>query len=179
MKSVNKLLERPVDVVALIEQLTFDSDELEQAALDQPQLYLDAARWRVQQLRLQKARLARLEQRKAKVGLGLRRKKHSRSDKSLTNPAVAELIEIDVRVKRLRMKLERAFVREEFGKHLLEAFRQRSMLLQSLLKLRSSEISNELAAVKTRMAEAEIGKRRNKLRDKYSRVRDVDEDDDE
>lgn len=171
-----KLLDSKVNMVKLIDRLAFDPDELEEAAVEQPGLYLEASRWRIQQMKLRLVRAAKVERLKSKVGLAQRREKHTHRGERITEGHIKDIVELNPRLRKARIRLERAYLLEEFGKSLVETFRQREHMVRELLQSRGQEISSEIRQVKNRMAGNDIRKKARKLHDKYRDVRE-DEDD--
>lgn len=172
---ITELLDRPVDVLGLIEELAFDPDNVEQAAIKQPDLYLEAARWRVQQMRHRAKMMSKLERVTAEIGLRVRGQKYS-GPRGGRPPEgmIKDTVSSNPRVRKARLKVERAYQREEFGKALAEAFRQRDGIVRLIGKLRESEMSNQIRSVKNRMAADDMSRRASRVRKKYE---DIGEDD--
>lgn len=177
MRKFTHYLDEPVNVLKLIDELSFDPDDVEQASVDQPKLYIEAGKWRVQQMRKRSKALANLEVVTAEAGLKERRKKSSQPrGERLTDAAIKDMVQLDKRVRKARMRTERAFAREEFGKILLTAFAQRQSATQVIAKVRASEMSNDLRKTKSNMARDEMSKRARKVRERYDAIGEDDED---
>jgi len=156
-----KALMKPVDVRKLIDKLAFDLDDLEVASLEQPRLRLRAGR-------LQSQMLLRKLELKGKVAAIVGQKsihiRHKHGN-SYTATAIKNELGYDRDVRHAQRKLDEAEALESYAKDLTECFKERSMALSNLIRLRSSEISSELRAAK---GQAEV----NELREKARRMRD-------
>lgn len=122
--AVERVLEGDVDILALLNKLDFSVEEVSRAAQEQPKLFLTACRFRIQRMRRRSSAEARLESKRAEIGLRIRQKYRSTGDK-ITEAQLASMILRNSEVGELRERFSRAEEEEEFCKLLLEAFRMR------------------------------------------------------
>jgi hypothetical protein len=143
------LVEREVNVKRLVDKLSFDLENFEQANLEQPKLYLEAGRYRTWAV-LEKGRAeVRLETGMAKYGLELRERK---SDRGLTEKAIAEMVASSKDIVKLKQRVYMAKATDEWARQLLEAYNQRLEVLKNITKIRSGEMATELRSVKEKAA---------------------------
>lgn len=158
-----KSLMKPVDVKKLIDRLSFDLEDLETAAMEQPRLRLRAGRLQSQML------LRKLElKRKVAAVVGKKsiniRHKHGNN---YTATAIKNELGYDHDVKHAQQKLDEAEALESYASDLTECYKERSMALLNLTKLRSSEISSELRSVKGQAEVKALREKARKMRDRY------------
>jgi hypothetical protein len=158
-----KALSKPVDVCRLIDKLSFNLDGLEEASMDQPRLRLKAGRLQVQML-LKKAQIKR--ELAALIGRKSIHIRHKHGN-NYTATAIKNELGYDREVKHLQRKLDEAEALEQYAKDLTEAFKERSMCLLSLTRLRTSETGSELRAVKGQSEVSEQRKRAHRMRDRF------------
>lgn len=157
-----KALSKPVDVHKLIDKLAFDLDGLEEASMDQPRLRLRAGRLRVQMM-LRKSQLKRrLAAVTGKKSIHIRRKHGN----SYTATAIKNELGYDPEVHRAQRKLDEAEALEAYAGDLVDSFKERSIVLLNLSRIKSSEISHELRAVKGQAEVNELRKKAHKMRDR-------------
>ena len=156
-----KALSKPVDVSRLIDKLSFDLEQLEEASMDQPRLRLKAGRLQVQMM-LRKAQLKR--ELAALIGKKSIHIRHKHGN-NYTATAIKNELGYDREVKHAQRQLDEAEALEEYAKDLTEAFKERSMAILNLRSLRVSEMGSELRSVK---GQSEV----NELRQKASKMRD-------
>lgn len=158
-----KALSQPVNVFKLIDRLAFDLDDLETAALDQPRLRLRAGRLQVQmmlrKLELKRDLAAMIGQKSIAI-----RHKHGNN---YTATAIKNELGYNHHVKRAQKKLDEAEALESYASDLTECFKDRSMALSNLIKLRSSEVSSELRSVKGRAEVDALREKARRMRDRY------------
>jgi hypothetical protein len=156
-----KALSKPVDVRRLIDKLSFDLDGLEEASMDQPKLRLKAGRLKVQMM-LRKMQLKR--ELAAIIGKKSIHIRHKHGN-NYTATAIKNELGYDHDVREAQRKLDEAEALEEYAGDFREAYKERSMAILNLSRIRSSETSSELRSVK---GQAEI----KSLRDRASKMRD-------
>lgn len=160
-----KALTKPVDVKKLIDQLAFDLDDLEEASMNQPKLRLRAGRVN-RQMMLKKAALKReLSAIIGKKSIHIRQKHGN----SYTATAIKNELGYDSDVRHAQKKFDEAEAVEAFAGDLADCFKERSMVLLSLTRLRGSEVASELRAVK---GHEEIDGLREKARHMRSRFKE-------
>jgi hypothetical protein len=158
-----KALSKPVDVRKLIDKLSFDLDGLEEASMDQPKLRLRAGRIRVQMM-LRKSELKRhLASVIGKKSIHIRREHGN----SYTATAIKNELGYDHDVRYAQRKLDEAEALEAYAGDLVDSFKERSIVLLNLSRIRSSEVSHELRAVKGQAEIAELSKRARRMRDRF------------
>lgn len=177
MKKANPLFNDPVNVKQLIEKLSFDEDNLEQAAIENARLMFEAGRYRVKKMRRRaKASLA-YDRAYADKRLYGRKKKDSGGKKTFTEGAVSDLALTSSEVNQLHKIMDEAYAQEEMSKVLLECFRVRRDMIKAIAVIRSSEISSELRSVRENMKRSEMDKMRQDVRARVNALADEDEED--
>src|ERR1700722_7390506 len=126
-----KALSKPVDVSRLIDKLSFDLEQLEEASMDQPRLRLKAGRLQVQMM-LRKAQLKR--ELAALIGKKSIHIRHKHGN-NYTATAIKNELGYDREVKHAQRQLDEAEALEEYAKDLTEAFKERSMAILNLRSL--------------------------------------------
>jgi|HubBroStandDraft_5_1064220.scaffolds.fasta_scaffold283734_1 hypothetical protein len=160
-----KVLTKPVDVRRLVDKLSFDLDGLEEASMDQPKLRLKAGRLKVQMM-LHKLQLKRkLAALIGKKSIHIRHKHGN----NYTATAIKNELGYDHEVREAQRRLDEAEALEEFAQDFREAFKERSMAILNLSRIRSSETSSELRAVKGQAEINDQRKRARKMRDRMER----------
>lgn len=173
-------IDRPVDLLKLVKNLTISEDNLEREARIQPKYYLEASRYKVQCMWQKQRLMAKFESLKAEKGLKLRKMKFGKGDGRVTEKEIESRVIADEEVKKLRIRLERAFQLLEFAQQLVEAYRQRQSVLKVLSDIRNAEIANEIRSVREGMARKEMEKMSSKARAALrQRGLDTSEEDDE
>jgi hypothetical protein len=164
-----EILRRPVDVRRLMSRLAFDTDNFEQANMEQPRLSLEAGRYRTQAA-LDRARLElQLETKQAELGVQLRRRGEG-AKKAPTDKSIQSRVILDPEVQRLRKRLYLAEASEVWAKQLAEAYQyQRLAVLKVIGDIRASEIASELRSVKERAAVDVVHRAAQKVRERYDR----------
>ena len=171
VKEIVELLDEGVDLKKLLEEVSFDLDNFEQANLMQPRLYLQAAKyytWAV----LQKGRTDfALEVRSAELALQLREKLEK-----VTETRIAQELTTDKEIQTLRKKVYLAKTADVWAKQLLEVYSHRLQVLGNITKIRTGEMSNELRSMKEKAAVKELRTRTEKLRRRISEGSEDDTD---
>lgn len=137
-EELQDFLEKPVDVIRLIDQLDFSEEEVEHAAMEQPRLFLEAARLRVQKMRKRAQAKMAFESEKARTRIHTVGTVQHKADKSIL-------------VKTVRVaerRLEAALREEEFTKALMEAFRERKDATRIIVDARWAEAGNAVRKAK-------------------------------
>jgi hypothetical protein len=160
-----ELLQSPVDVKRLVRKLKFSVDALEKAAEEQPSLRLEAGKFRAQialDMQSAKRKLLRVI---GKKSLSLRK-----SGDYKTEGAVKNKLSLDSKVQRLQKEYDTLEVYNTFTKDIMEAYTERSMAVNVLTKLRSSEVSSHLASIKGDSVVEELSKKAKHIRDTYDEL---------
>jgi hypothetical protein len=161
-KELLALLESPVDVKRLIRKLAFNMDALESAAQNQPRLRLEAGRLKAQVALEQstlKRRLSRIIGKKS-----IRARRHG---EKVTEGAVKNALSLDEEVQDAQKKFDKSEAIDVIVNQLLEAYKDRSMMISVLTRLQASEISSRLAAVKGDEEVRELHKRARKIQKEW------------
>jgi hypothetical protein len=157
-----KALQKPVDVRKLIDNLSFDLQELEEASMNQPTLRLKAGRLQVQMM-LRKAQLKRhLAALIGKKSIHIRHKHGN----NYTATAIKNELGYDHDVRKAQRELDEAEALEEYAKDLTESYKERSIAILNLRSLRVSEVGSELRSAKGRAEVEELQKKARKMRDR-------------
>lgn len=165
-----------VNLRKLVDKLAFDPDDLERANMLQPQLYLKASKYKVQLMRLRGKAQRKFEMLCASKRQQLRRLNGGKGrGERMTESGISDAIIKDGKVRRAKRVLDRAFELEEFGKLLVDAFRQRRDVVRNLVEMRNSEMANEIRSVRNAMARNDVEKMRTKAR---RRLRELEGGDD-
>lgn len=157
----------PVDIKKLVSRLTFDLDDLEKAEHRQPRLRLEAGRFRAQIALKEKSVKRKLNRLIGKKSLRIRDLGEHK-----TEAAVKNVLSQDREVQKAQKKADTLEVYSDFAKDLMEAFKERSMALSNLTRLRSAEIGSHLASVK---GEDEVDRIRKRAERMHHRLDDMDD----
>lgn len=164
--ALQKILEAPVNLTRLIRKLQIDEDNLEQAALEQPGLLLEASRYRAKKMRRRAMAFMEAENNRAQTGLGIRARKFE-GEKGITEKAVADKTLLSGAVKKTKMKLEEAYVAEEWAKSLVTAYMHRLSVLKILAEIRNTDLNSEIRHAKSQMAVDSMRKNADRIREQY------------
>jgi len=163
-EEILELLDKPVDVERLIEKLSFDLDNFEQANLEQPRLYLEAGRyltWAV----LEKARAeVRQESREAELWVKLKQSPEKQTDKSLQANIAASR-----EILKLKQRVYLAKASEVWAKQLVESYNHRQQVLNNITKIRTAETSNALRIVKEKAVMSTVRQEAERMRQRLDR----------
>jgi hypothetical protein len=160
-----KILEKPVEVKKLIDNLFFNADDLEDAALHQPGLRLKSGKFRAQTMMRLKNLQRKLGRISAEKSLDIRHRKSG-----LTETAIKGRLSLDKDVQSAQRKADYADVYDEFAKQLVEAAKERGMVIAILIRLRASETSSEVRSVKNSEESERMHHRAHKVRSAYEEL---------
>ena len=149
-------------VQRLVDGLDFTPENCIEAACANPGLFIEAVRFRLDQLAERNAAKLAFEQKEAETDLRIRQE-HRAADMKITEAVVSAYVALNVDVVSARQRLNRAEENEELGKGLVEAYRMRRDCLQIVERVASEE--RRLAGAAE--ANAAITKTREQLRQKY------------
>ena len=175
-ETFREYLERPVDVVRLIEKLDFEEEDAEGAAREQPSLLLEVARFRVQKMRRRIQSEMAFDTAKARARLKLRAKKSAGA--KLTETAISDKVLLRSSVRLALKKSNRAKWEEEFTKLLLEAYRQRKDAIRIIIDARWAETGSAVRKAKLEEGKALKNKLVKEVRRRYKGSRLGGDDDD-
>jgi hypothetical protein len=164
IQEVLEWLEKPVDIKRLVRELAFSLEDFEEANRLQPRLFLEAGRYLTGAV-LQKSRAeTQLETQIAKEGLTLRELKASGKRGTITDKGIADMVNSNDDVLKLKRKVSVANANEVWAKQLLKAYDQRLTVLSNITKIRTGEMATELRAVKERSAISEMRRTVDRIR---------------
>lgn len=161
-KELLALLESPVDVKRLIRKLKFNVDGLESAAQSQPSLRLEAGRLKAQ-VTLEQSTLKR---RLSKI-IGKKSIKARKYGEKVTEGAVKNTLSLDDEVQEAQKKFDKSEAVDVIVNQLLEAYKDRSMMISVLTRLQASEISSRLASVKGDEEVRDLHKKASKIQKEW------------
>ena len=130
-----KQLVGELSIQEIVGRLAFAEEETQQAALEQPKLYMAAATFRIHKMRARQEAEMALENLCVDRSLYLRRQqKVGEKKKGLTEKNIADLVENMKEVRELKAKLATAKRMEEWSKLLLDAYEHRRSTLKILVQ---------------------------------------------
>ena len=128
---------QPINVRELIGLMDFSQEGLADALLVQPGLFLKAARYRIEKLRILQQAEAALDD--IELDTAMRVRNAERPDGKITEKYIEQETERDSRVKEARHRRDEAKALEEWAKLLLDAFRERGSMAKALVQLIGAE----------------------------------------
>ena len=128
-----ELLEEQVDVRRLIDKIEFSESSLMEAAFNQPKLFWESGRLRVQQMQKRAMLETKIDLERSLSGLKIRGKTDSKGKKKYSEGGVKERIILSSTVKELTKLLDKAQLEEELGKNLVDAYRMRRDVLRIVI----------------------------------------------
>ena len=151
--AIDLLLEAPVDLRALISKLEFSEEDVARAAREQARLFLEASRYRVLCMRKRMKAEAAYKLLCSQESLKLRRAKRALADKkdksALTEKFISDRVSVEPNVVQARRQLDLQTVYEEWGKLLVDAYKQRRDACRILAEIMGAEASAELRIVQS------------------------------
>lgn len=148
MSELENIIGRSIDVLGIIEQLTFDDANVALANLNQGKLYLDASTLYVQVLRScadQKAEVSRL---RSALSLSIR-KNAAASGEKITEGGIEARLSVSPKVRAAEALLRSLEQQQEFVRLLLEAMKMRRDAIKNLSEINASEFPVLRGAVDT------------------------------
>jgi hypothetical protein len=134
----------PID--ELLEEVPVIEEDVQREAVKQVELFVKAARLRVEAMRKQHRAGAELEAKKAGLAVAIRNKKNLLGEK-ITEGALKEKLEMHSLVRKLREESDQAYEHEELAKLVLEALRQRRDAIRVIADMQAYEGMREGAEV--------------------------------
>jgi hypothetical protein len=159
-------LKQPVDVLALIKKLDFSEEDFEGAAMEQPALYLDAARLRVQKMRKRAQAKIASETEKAQARIRIQGTIQEKNDRTTLKKTV----------RVAERAYEFALSVEEFTKGLMRAFEERDKAIAIIKDARWAESGNVVRRLKEKEGRELARKAQQNVRDRYRNLRTEDDD---
>lgn len=160
---VETILGKAVDVLDLLNRISFDDANVVQASMIQAQLFLEASRLRVQAMRARAAAEAEVSTLRASKAIAIRAKA-AQSREKMTDNGVKERTEASLSIRTAEKNLAQLEEQEEFCKGLLEGLRQRKDMIEVIQRVNSSEYGVLRGAVDAAEKLEDI---RNSLSSKY------------
>jgi len=160
-------LKQPVDVLALIKKLDFSEEDFEGAAMEQPALYLDAARLRVQKMRKRAQAKIASETEKAQARIRIQGTIQEKNDRTTLKKTV----------RMAERAYEYALSVEEFCKGLMRAFEERDKAIAIIKDARWAEAGNVVRRVKEKEGRDLARRAQQDVRQRYSKLREDDDED--
>lgn len=148
---------------ALSKQLHFEDVQVLSAAIEQPQLYLDACRLRVEVMEYAATRTAALDVARSELFNNVKNAMNLKSAGRVTNVEVESALAQDPRVQKLAHRKLVGDKLEELSKGMVESFRQRLAAIRIVADVITSEGRVERAV----MPQEKMSKLREKLAKKY------------
>jgi hypothetical protein len=157
-----------VSVGDLLDNISFQDEEVVQAAMVQPKLYLEACRLRVQKMRARMQLDSMLRVKEADVELRIRKWYTDRSKDKPTESHIKAKISKDKPLQELTKRRQEVFQEEEFCKLLVEAFRMRMSALKVVGEFIRSEVGRtDPTLAGTLQSKRSVESMREKLKRKY------------
>lgn len=155
----------------LLAGLVLSEDRLAESALNQPVLFAQAAKWRVEAIRKLAMYEGQLKTLKAEKSLEFRRKADAEGDK-VTEAGMTARIEADAEVVALAKKLRNATALDEYSNLIVQAYRARGNSIRVIADLKSAEVYHgQRVAYQSEMEET-----RERVRKKFPGGRQKDDD---
>ncbi len=159
---VQFILRKKVNLIRLLRLLDFSDEEVVDASKQQPKLFVEAVRFRVQKMRHRTQLESQLSLAKSQKSSKFRAKAKERGER-VTEGQVSERMNTDPEIISLSAQVSAAEEEEEYSKLLLEAFRMR----RDALKVVADVIGAELFISKRELGTTELAKMKKKLSEKY------------
>lgn len=173
---LNEYLSRKTDLRELIKKLDFTEEEVEDAAKEQPKMFLRATRYRVQKMRDKVEAELAYENKVAKLSSKYQRRKDDKGKRTLTEGAVKARVQLDKKVQILRRKMEMSYVHEKFSELLVEAYRSREKAIKVIIDARWAEAGSALKHMKEEGAKKMSRRLQKEVRDRYRHMRGSSDD---
>jgi hypothetical protein len=169
------IVDAPVKLQRLIRKLDFSEEDVEHAAMEQPTLAYEAARFRVQKMKERVQAEILFESKVSRYQARFREKKGDNGKRELTEGAVKDRVARLPVIRRLRRKYEMLMIAEEFAKSMTFLYNQRLNCIELIVSVRRHEGSADFRKV----VEAQAKKKSHKLyKEARRRFSEVGEDDD-
>lgn len=159
---IARILRRPVNVLRLLRDLDFSDEEIVDASKQQPKLFVEAVRFRVQMMRKRFEVESALSLARSQKAAKIRAKLKGRGER-VTEGQVTERLGFDPDIVALETDVASAAQAEEYAKLLLEAFRMR----RDALKVMADVIGAELFISKREFGATELQSMKKTLEKKY------------
>lgn len=163
---MERFLQGAVDIDMLLDKLDLRSEHIEQQALEQPKLLMQAARAQVQYMERVDQLGLQIKNTLADTAVS-EREVMEKEQARITDASVTQRVESTDKVIRLRRELAEANKLYEAAKFLVEGFRHRRDALQVVANLANAEYNATRRANAHANADAERGKIREQINKKY------------
>jgi hypothetical protein len=167
MTKLNDILKEPVDLDNLIAKLDFAEEAVITANREQASLFLEASRYRVKKMRSRIKAESAFESAKTNAAMFLRRRKKTGEKGGITEGFIRDQVATNPAVIETKKAFEDAEVYEEWGKHLLEAYRQRAHAIKTLAEILGAEANAQARIARKDMELAGFEDLKDRVRRKY------------
>lgn len=123
-------LSKDVDIERLLRKLAFPQEETEQAAVEQPRLFMDAATYRVHKMR--ERQQAEMHEENLRVDYSLKMRAKFKGQKGTTEKALAEMVNKNPDLRDAVAAVAKTKRLEEWSKLLLDAYEHRRSSIKIL-----------------------------------------------
>jgi hypothetical protein len=135
----------------IISGLAIVAENIDEEAIVQPLLFVEAARYRVYRMRVRAQAETALDQVTGELGLHIRARKAGGSER-ITNDYIKSRVQKHPRFRRLQSELQQAEQKEEFSKLLLEAYRMRRDAIKIVAEAQAAEGLRQVSGIERESA---------------------------
>ena len=157
-------------VSEIINGLKIVAENIDDEAVMQPLLFVDAARYRVAKMRIRAQAETALGQISSELGLSVRAR--GSGDTRITNDYIKSKVQKHSRYRVAQEELQEAEQKEEFAKLILEAYRMRRDAIKIVAESQAAEGLRQVVGIER---ESAIRRLKNEARRLYTRKHQVDE----
>ena len=178
MVDIMDVLNEHVNLRRLVRKLDFSEEEVERAAFEQPSLFYEAVRLRVQKMRDRVEANLKYQERYTRYSVKYRSRKNSGGQRKMTEGHVKDSIARKPEIRELQRKVEQAKVLEEFTALLVRTFGQRHNAIRVIVDARKAEGSVELGKMKEEKVRKKIRKLAKDVKSRYHSLHKGGDEDD-
>jgi hypothetical protein len=154
----------------IIDGLAIVAENIDEEAIMQPMLFVDAARYRVAKMRVRAQAETTLDQLSSELGLTIRAR--GSGGERITNDYIKSRIQKHPKFRRLQTELQEAEQKEELSKLLLEAYRMRRDALRIVAESQAAEGLRQVSGIERESATRRLKSEARKL---HARRHQIDE----
>lgn len=166
IQTMSDLLAGDIDLGKLLKKLTLEDTTIVPDSLEQPSLFLEAGRLRVQKMRARVSAEMELKLAKAQVYLDARKGAEAAGTKA-TETTLDNQVLVNPKVRKLATRFTVAQEEEEFADLLVQAYRMRRDALRILADMAQVELSLAQGQARRASQTAGLEEAKEKLRGKY------------
>lgn len=166
---LEEYLNRRVDIPRLIRKIDITDEDPVSAAAEQPSLFLEVARYRVQLMRNRTQVGLESKKLRAKAKIHAREKK-KRHGNAFTEKSIDDHIEMIPEIRKMEREFEKKFRHEEFAKLFLDAYRMREKAVKVIIDARRYEADTYARDEKEKEGERMTRKIAKEVRKKYNQL---------